>query len=203
MTGVYDISRITTDARAQFHLLRHLHELDAASLQSIQDAGYDEKQIQLELQLPGSRFYQDFATGTVSLLSQFKNVSLAPVRGENGNIILSHIFDSDVFPHGIGTLSVIPLPDVPPDLHHQLYKKENRGIELWHLPVNKFPVTQVCTLILRPGDFKDYFITAFPGPAAMPLPDPGMPPDFFSRCSTFWENHVFLEATGNIESTGI
>jgi len=36
------------------------------------------------------------------------------------------------------------------------------------------------------------FITAFPGPPALPIPDFRMSPELNEACQTFWDEHVFL-----------
>ena len=65
-------------------------------------------------------------------------------------------------------------------------------MQLLHYHVDQLPDTAEYTVILKPTNQRPVFITAFPGPPAMPLPDPAMEQSLYVKCKSYWESHVFL-----------
>ena len=58
------------------------------------------------------------------------------------------------------------------------------------------PSSHEYTIILKPIESSLIFITAFPGPPAMPLPDFKMERSLFEACELYWNQHVFLVEGG-------
>jgi hypothetical protein len=112
--------------------------------------------------------------------------------GNNGNLIIECNVPKSNFPLGIGTQSVISIHDIPENERRFVYLTKNRGVELMHYKVNKFPITNDCTLILKPFKNKYLFISSFPGSSAMPIPVTSMDLALYKKCKQYWDDHVYL-----------
>ena len=93
---------------------------------------------------------------------------------------------------GFSTKAVIPIQDIPESKKRFVYLDKNRDVELLHYKVKEFPITNDCTLILKPIQKGYLFISAFPGPSAMPIPSTSMDLSLYTIFKKFWDNHVFL-----------
>ena len=188
-----EIQSIKYTPQSQFHMLRHFESLDDATTQLMLDNGYTQNQIQQELSLPGSKFFSHFANDINELLEKVLQNPYKKSTGINGNHIIESIFPIEDYPNGIGTKAVVSIDDISSAQQTQIFKEKNRNYELAHLLVDTLPVTNQCTLILKPIPEGYAFITAFSGESAMPIPDYKMSKSQFDACKTFWDGHVFLK----------
>lgn len=176
----------------QMHMLRHFEGLSDALDASLLRAGYTAKGIKKELTEPGSRFFRTFAADIPSLLERVFQYPLKEIPGDNGNLLLHGVVDRTDFPNGIGSSGVLPLTGIPSEEKSRIFIRRNRGIDLLHLEVEKVPSTHEFTLVLRPTNHGHVFITAFPGPPSMPLPNHRLKKPIYEQCKAYWQNHVFL-----------
>lgn len=184
--------KIVFSIQNDFHMLRHFEGISDELRQQLILSGKSNGSIERELTEPGSRFFSNFAIDITSLLNRLFSETHDEEMGGNGNILLKGKADAKEFPNGIGTLSVVPIKSIPVESLTKVYYQVNRGVSLKHLKVEKLPITNEYTVILKPNDDKPLFVTAFPGPPAMPLPVDTMEKNLFESCKTFWESHVFL-----------
>ena len=186
-------SEIVHTLDSAFHMLRHFEELPAPLAEQLLAKGYAKETMEESLRAPGSRFATDFAQTIEDLLDRlFIDSSFSVGDGMNGNLLVHATVNSDKFNGGVGTCGVVAIDSLEESLRPKIYREKNRGVELWHLDVVELPQTDEFTLILKPANEHFIFITAFPGPPALPLPDHRMPSALYDTCRTFWENHVFL-----------
>lgn len=186
------LADINIGIQSQFHMLRHFEGISDELRVQLLISGKTQESIDSELAEPGSRFYSNFATDITTLLQRLFSDVYVEELGGNGNIVLKGAANASTFPNGIGTKSVVPLEIIPIEDRDRIYYQVNRGVSLKHLKVEKLPITNEYTVILKPTDDKTLFITSFPGPPAMPLPDHQMNKDLYDKCKYFWEDHVFL-----------
>lgn len=184
--------KIVFSIQNNFHMLRHFEGISDELRQQLLLSGKSNESIERELNEPGSRFFTNFATDITTLLQRVISGTYDEELGGNGNILLKGKADTKEFLNGIGTLSVVPIENIPVESFGKVYYQVNRGISLRHLKVDKLPITHEYTVILKPTDDKPLFITAFPGPPAMPLPMDTMEKKLFESCKSFWDSHVFL-----------
>jgi hypothetical protein len=88
---------------------------------------------------------------------------------------------------------VVPINEISADQKSQIFYEKNRNFPLSLLLVDVLPVTNQCTLILKPSVDGYVFISAFSGESAMPIPDYKMTKAQFDACKNFWDQHVFLK----------
>lgn len=162
-------------------------------MQCLIDRGYSQALIDENLQIPGSKFHDFFATDIKSLMIQCENVKETTSLRQNGYLHISYEFEPLHFPKGIGTLGVISLEALKSLTSSQPVLKKNRGHLLLHAPVSKLPTTNLLTLVLKEQQRSNFLITAFPGPTVFPLPSKKFSAEFNDTCKTFWEQQVFLE----------
>ena len=105
---------------------------------------------------------------------------------------VSYEFDTLNFPEGIGTLGIFSLDALKTLTPNKPVLKKNRGHLLLHATVSKLPITNLLTLVLKEQQTSNFLITAFPGPAALPLPSTKFSAEFNETCKLFWEQQVFL-----------
>ena len=175
-----------------FHLLRHFSIVNQNAIQCLIDRGYSEALIDENLQIPGSKFHNFFATDIKSLMLQCANIKETNSLRQNGYLHISYEFEPLKFPRGIGTLGVISLEALKSLTSSQPVLKKNRGHLLLHATVSKLPTTNLLTLVLKEQQSSNFLITAFPGPAALPLPSTKFSTEFNETCILFWEQQVFL-----------
>lgn len=175
-----------------FHLLRHFSIVNENAIQCLIDRGYSEALIDENLQIPGSKFHNFFATDIKSLMLQCDTIKEITNLRQNGYLHVSYEFESLNFPKGIGTLGVISLEALKSLTSSQPVLKKNRGHLLLHVTVSKFPTTNLLTLVLKEQQSSNFLITAFPGPTTLPFPSKKFSAEFNEECKLFWEQHVFL-----------
>lgn len=184
--------KIIIPEEVRYHLLRHFELPAEEMIRLITASGYGAGQIKQELSLPGSKFYSTFARSPEEVLSRFEVNGCSEIIGLNGNIQMCGNFSKDLFPEGIGSASVIPLHQISDMEKNKIYTAKNRGYDLKHLKVAVLPDTWDATVIVKPTATNQMLITAFPGSAAMPIPEPSMKEELFNACRDFWDRHLFL-----------
>jgi hypothetical protein len=174
-------------------MLRHFETIDSVTQEKLLSNGYSLSQIQQELSLPGSKFFTHFANDINELLEKVLQYPYQKSTGINGN----HIIESELpiadFPDGIGTKAVVALNEISKEQQVEIIYEKNRNFSLAHLLVEYFPITNQCTLILKPIPEGYTFITAFSGASAMPIPDYKMKKAQFEACKAYWDQHVFFK----------
>jgi hypothetical protein len=110
----------------------------------------------------------------------------------NGNLQLEADVPEALFPHGIGTLSVVPLAGLAAEEKGMIEIRTNRGVDLMHLRVRTLPVCWNFSVLLRPSEDEYQFITGFPGSPGMPLPNSNMDKSLYEACLQYWNTHLFL-----------
>ena len=102
----------------------------------------------------------------------------------------------------VGAVSVLPIELLSLEQKENIYIQENRGYKLKHIKVDQLPKTKEWTMILKPQTNNiSYFITAFPGLPAMPIPRNDMNKNQKEECIDFWNKHVFLVISNNSASS--
>jgi len=178
--------------RTLFHLLRHLSLINENAIQCLIDRGYSKALIEENLQIPGSKFHDFFATDIKSLMLQCAIIKETTSIRQNGYLHISYEFETLKFPKGIGTIGVISLEALKSLTSSQPVLRKNRGHLLLHATVSELPTTNLLTLVLKEQQKSNFLITAFPGPTALPLPSTKFSTAFNEECKIFWEQHVFL-----------
>ena len=179
-----------------FHMLRHFEGMDEQLQANLLRAGHVEKNIQAELTLPGSRFFATFASDIPGLLNRICLYPSVILETGDRNIQLNGQVSSIDFPKGIGTKAVLHVDELSASQRAAIFLRKNRGLDLLHLQVDKVPPTWEFTLVLRPTQQGHVFITAFPGPPALPLPQHRLGRKRQEECKAFWDKHVFLVEAG-------
>jgi len=167
--------------------------VDDAILQMLLNNCYTQNQIQKALSLTGSKFFSHFANDIKELLEKVLQYPYTKSIGINGNHIIETSIPQNEYPEGIGTKGVLSINEISSEQKPQIFYEKNRNFPLAHLFVNTLPITNQCTLILKPIPEGYAFISAFSGGSAMPIPDYKMSKSQFDACKTFWDDHVFLK----------
>jgi len=179
-----------------FHMLRHFEGMDEQLQANLLKAGYVEKAFKEALALPGSRFFANFAMDIPGLLNRVFQYPFVLLETEGRNIQLNGQVPPADFPNGIGSRAVVPVDELFASQRAGIFLRKNRGLDLLHLHVDKIPPTWEFTLVLRPTQQGHVFITAFPGPPALPLPQHRFNRKKQEEYRAFWEAHVFLVEAG-------
>jgi hypothetical protein len=174
-------------------MLRHFEKIDTITQEKLLTNGYSLSQMQQELSLPGSKFFTHFANDINELLEKVLQHPYQKTTGINGNYIFESVLSKTEYPNGIGTKAVVNLDEISKEKQAEIFYEKNRNFSLAHLLVEDFPITNQCTLILKPVPEGYNFITAFSGESAMPIPDYKMTNAHFDACKIFWDQHVFLK----------
>jgi hypothetical protein len=111
-----------------FHLLRHFSIVNENAIQCLIDRGYSKALIDENLQIPGSKFHNFFATDIKSLMLQCDTIKEITSLRQNGYLHVSYEFESLKFPKGIGTLGVISLEALKSLKSSQPVLKKTGGI---------------------------------------------------------------------------
>lgn len=188
-----ELQSIKYTPQSQFHMLRHFESVDDSTLQLLHNNGYTQNQIQQELSLTGSKFFSHFANNINELLEKILQYPYQKSTGINGNHIIESTLPIDEYPNGIGTKAVVSLEEISSAQKAQIFIEKNRNYALAHLLVDKLPITNQYTLILKPIPEGYALITAFSGESAMPIPDYKMSKSQFDACKAYWDGHVFLK----------
>lgn len=186
-----EIEKIVFSSETEFHMLRHFEKLNTEQLTYFISKGYDIKSIQEQLDLPGSKFFPAFAENVSTILQKIKKWDYVVIESSKDRIVVRV-----KTPESVGSLAVIPIANLSELEFKAIYKKNNRGTELFHLVVDELPVTHVITLILKPSNDYLQLITAFPGEAGTPIPNKKMDIESFNHSKKYWSEHVFLERRG-------
>lgn len=190
-------SQIAHTLDSAFHMLKHFEILPLVLKEKLLAEGYSGPDMIANLYEPGSRFATNFAQTIEELLDRLFNASSYSVEeGLNGNLVVRAVFLSKKYGGEVGTCGVVAIDVLDQHLRSKLYRKKNRGVELWHVDVEKLPKTNDFTVILKPTKEKFIFITAFPGPPAMPLPDSRLSQELFESSMAYWNKHVYLVQSG-------
>lgn len=189
-------SQITHNLDSAYHMLRHFECLPVKLEEKLIAKGYSKNEIKVSLEAPGSRFSLNFAQTIEDLLDRlFIDSSYTIGEGMNGNLLIHAASTPEKYSGEVGTCGVMAIDSLEEALRAKIYSKKNRGIDLLHLDVHELPQTDEFTLILKPANEHFIFITAFPGPPALPLPDHRMPSELYNSSRIFWDNHAFLNIT--------
>ena len=183
---------ISYNDRTLFHLLRHFSLVNDNAIKCLIDRGYSKASIDENLQIPGSKFHDFFATDIKSLMLQCDAINKTTSLRKNGYLHISYEFEELKFPIGIGTIGIITLEELKSISSNQPVLKKNRGHQLLHTTVSKLPTTNMLTLVLKEQQSSNFLITAFPGSPALPLPSTKFSAELNETCKLFWEQHVFL-----------
>jgi len=177
----------------EFHMLRHFMIRDEeAMVDQMAGRGYAAEAVREEMRSPGSRFLPEFAHTVDMLLDRLFEFPWKAGTGMNGNLQLEADVPEALFPHGIGTLSVVPLAGLTLEEKGNIDIRQNRGLDLLHLRVRALPVCWNFSVLLRPSGNEYHFVTGFPGSPGMPIPHPNMEKELYKRCEAFWQEHLFL-----------
>ena len=177
---------------SELHMIRHFNCVSENLRNKLTENDISSSQIDNNLLVPGSRFYTSFASNINQLLIKAFMYDFTHHLGDNGNWLLNFKIPNSEFPSGIGTKTVVNINEISISEHINIYVEKNRGVPLLHLNVKSLPTTNEFVIILKPVGDRFIFITAFPGPAAMPLPVDAMEKIHFDSCKNFWDSHVFL-----------
>lgn len=183
---------ISYNDRTLFHLLRHFSFVNENAIQCLIKRGYSQTLIDENLQIPGSKFHDFFATDIKSLMTNCETIKEIASFRQNGYLHISYEFDILKFQEGIGTIGIVSLDALKSLTPNKPVLKKNRGHLLLHATVSKLPITNLLTLVLKEQQTSNFLITAFPGSAALPLPSIKFSTEFNETCKLFWEQQVFL-----------
>jgi len=174
-------------------MIRHFESVDDDILKLLLNNSYTQNQIQQELALPGSKFFSHFAKDIKELLENVLKYPYIKSTGINGNHIIEISIPQNEYPDGIGTKGVVSINEISSEQKPRIFYEKNRNFPLAHLLVETLPLTNNCTLILKPISEGYAFVTAFSGDAAKPIPDYKMSKAQFEACKSYWDRHVFLK----------
>jgi hypothetical protein len=177
---------------SELHMIRHFNYVSENLRNKLTEKDISSSHIDHYLSVPGSRFYTSFASDINQLLVKAFMFDFSHQLGDNGNWLLNFKIPNSEFPSGIGTKTVVNINEISISEHLNIYVEKNRGVPLLHLNVKSLPITNEFVIILKPVSDRFIFISAFPGPPAMPLPIDTMEKNLFESCKTFWDSHVFL-----------
>jgi len=175
------------------HMIRHFEKITSNDLSNMLYAGYTQVQIDNELKIFGSKFHLSFAATITDIIQKTNTDVYIKTLSSNGNYQLYFPSTSQDPSYTIGTLAVVPLDYLTQSQKQNIYLRENRGYPLKHVDVYNLPTTSEWTMILKPqANESFYFLTAFPGKPAFPIPHHEMSLTQKNTCIAFWNEHVFL-----------
>lgn len=176
-----------------FHMIRHFEKINSKDLSNMLNAGYTQVQIDNELKIVGSKFHASFATTITDIIQKVHTDVYVKTLSSNGNYQLYFPSTAQDIAYIIGTLAVVPLDYLTEAQKQNMYLRENRGYPLKHVDVANLPTSSEWTMILKPkANDSFYFLTAFPGKPALPIPHHDMSLTEKNACINFWNEHVFL-----------
>jgi hypothetical protein len=185
-----------------FHMIRHFEKIHTDDLVKLITSGYNQQQIDEEFNIYGSKFHELFADGIPALIKKVSISEYTKTTTANGNY--QYFFPSINIKdnNDVGAVSVLPIELLSLEQKENIYIQENRGYKLKHIKVDQLPKTKEWTMILNPQTNNiSYFITAFPGLPAMPIPRNDMNKNQKEDCIDFWNKHVFLVISNNSASS--
>jgi hypothetical protein len=176
-----------------FHMIRHFEKINPKDLSNMLNTGYTQVQIDNELKIYGSKFHPSFAATITDIIQKVNTEAYVKTLSSNGNYQLYFPNTSQDISFTIGTLAVVPLDYLTQSQKQNIYLRENRGYPLKHVNVANLPTTAAGTMILKPqASDSFYFLTAFPGKPALPIPHHEMNLTEKNACIAFWNEHIFL-----------
>jgi hypothetical protein len=176
-----------------FHMIRHFEKINPNDLSNMLNTGYTQVQIDNELKIYGSNFHPSFAATITDIIQKVHTEAYVKTLSSNGNYQLYFPNTSQDISFTIGTLAVVPLDYLTQSQKQNIYLRENRGYPLKHVNVANLPTTSEWTMILKPqASDSFYFLTAFPGKPALPIPHHEMSLTEKNACINFWNEHIFL-----------
>jgi hypothetical protein len=177
-------------------MIRHFEKINPNDLSNMLNTGYTQVQIDNELKIYGSKFHSSFAATITDIIQKVHTEAYVKTLSSNGNHQLYFPNTSQDISFIIGTLAVVPLDYLTQSQKQNIYLQENRGYPLKHVNVSNLPTTSEWTMILKPqASDSFYFLTAFPGKPALPIPHHEMSLTEKNTCIDFWNEHVFLVNT--------
>lgn len=194
-----DFTKLSYNDHALFHMLRHFEYINDNARNCLLERGYQQKAINENLAIPGSKFDQEFASDIKSLLIQFSGKQIIETRKTQKYLELVFRFSKPQFPTGIGSLGVYDKNKLAQISTKEPYRKWNRGQFLWHAIVEELPRTEFLTVVVNLQATAHFLITAFPGLPTMPLPNKKMKQSVYEAALSYWEEKVFLEESEEIK----
>jgi hypothetical protein len=184
---------IAFNIQTEFHTLRHFESVDTTIENRLLAAGYTQGNIKTERAILGSKFHTSFASSVEKLLARIADYPFVSRVGINGNLTLEYDINTKDFPQGIGTCGILNKAELSQKQVSEIYVDASRGYDVNVVSVSSLPNTNTCTLIVTAAHEGRLLISAFPGSAAMPLPNNKMPEEMYRACVAFWAEHVFLK----------
>lgn len=184
--------KVIIDYSVEFHLLRHFVTPSKSCQLRLIEKGISIEKIKFENEIPGSKFFDHFATDIFDLLLIVKNISPCSETEFNNAIYLNYSFEKSEFPQGIGINSLIKKYSLTNKQIAQIYFSEIRGIPLQYLKSKLIPICWNLTIILKQLDSDLRLTSAFPGEPGLPIPANSMDNKTKQECIRFWNEHVIL-----------
>jgi hypothetical protein len=176
-----------------FHMIRHFEEITSTDSSKLLNEGYTQVQIDNELKMYSSKFNKYFALTINDLIQKATTDVYEITVGANGNYQLYFPNTTQDSFYSVGSLAVVHIDHLTQSQKQKIHLRENRGYPLKHVNVAVLPTTNVWTMILKPyAKGCAYFITAFPGKPALPIPHHEMSLTQKNACVAFWDEHIFL-----------
>ncbi len=173
-------------SNAVFHTLTHFETLNETVRAELCDYGFNNTQIDSQLQKPGSKFFSSFATSpqeVVSLLRKQFPEEFSHIHPDaNGRARLS--FDCDKI---IGSQNIIDETELLPAEKKTIRVETRDGCLIRTVKTDRIILTRRCQLIMAINNNIGYLCSLFPGELAPPIP----------RSTTeipdpYWTTHLFI-----------
>ncbi len=177
------------------HLCRHFKNLPAEEISKLLNLQIKMSEIEDELKLVGSKFYDPPFKGVYSLIGyveknwHIKNV----ISFENDILICSFSFSRTEFSKGIGNDGLVSLSSLDENELSKVYKKDRKTFV-----VNAYPTSQIFPtwdlIVISKSNPIPEILTIYPGTYAPPFPMDTMNKEFFQICDEFWKMHALIES---------
>lgn len=188
------MTSIIIPLEAVFHVLTHFSEIDSEIRGKLQQTGFTDKQIDSQLQTPGSKFYATFARSPQEIIdklqSEFPEIFAKAQPDVHKRLRLSFHIGTP-----IGTCQVIPEEILTAEERATIRHEIRNGCAIRTVCTPRKISTDECQLILSVQSGSYYLCTLFPGELAPPLPKEGEQPD------PYWSTHLFIDCKNNILSS--
>ena len=184
-----------TSEQVLLHLCRHFENLPPEDTTKLMDLGINRSEIEDELKLVGSKFYDPPFKGVYSLLDYIeKNWYTKHLISFEKDILITRLtLNRNEFPKGIGNDGLVSLNSLNELEQSKVYKKERKPYIVNSYPTsNKFPTWEFIVISKTAPSVE--LITIYPGTFAPPFPTESMTPEFFKECDEFWNAHALIES---------